>query len=91
MMEERLYSVVLRRVPLCFFLFLYDWCQVLGRCLKMLFNTKDVSQCKAFVQRQCVKILQGKVNLQDLIMAREYRGMATYKPTASVPCLQLTK
>ncbi|XP_065184530.1 uncharacterized protein LOC135815197 [Sycon ciliatum] len=65
--------------------------KVLGRSLKLLFSTRDVSRCKQFIQQQCVKLLQGKVNLQDLIIAKEYRGMATYQPTACVPCLEITR
>jgi DNA polymerase zeta len=41
--------------------------------------------------RQLDKILTGRVSIQDLIFAKEFRGMKGYKPTACVPALELTK
>lgn len=46
---------------------------------------------KDFVQRQFVKILQGKVSIQDYIFAKEYRGVKGYKPGATVPALELAR
>nr|XP_006811588.1 PREDICTED: DNA polymerase zeta catalytic subunit-like [Saccoglossus kowalevskii] len=72
-----------------------DACQavakILERSLKLLFNTKDVSQVKKFVQHQFQKISEGRVGMQDLIFAKEYRGMAGYRPGACVPALEISK
>lgn len=65
--------------------------QILEKSLRLLFETKDVSQVKDFVQRQFVKILQGKVSIQDYIFAKEYRGIKGYKPGATVPALELAR
>ncbi|XP_062857832.1 DNA polymerase zeta catalytic subunit isoform X2 [Trichomycterus rosablanca] len=65
--------------------------KILERSLKLLFETRDISQVKQYVQRQCVKILEGRASLQDLTFAKEYRGSASYKPGACVPALELTR
>lgn len=65
--------------------------KILEKSLRLLFETKDVSQVKDFVQRQFVKILQGKVSIQDYIFAKEYRGIKGYKPGATVPALELAR
>ena len=57
----------------------------------MLFETKDVSKVKLFVQRQFQKILQNRASLQDLTFAKEFRGMGGYRPGALVPAMELTK
>jgi DNA polymerase zeta len=65
--------------------------QILEKSLRLVFETKDVSLVKSYVCRQFAKLLQGRLNIQDLIFAREYRGMSGYKPGACVPALQLTR
>ncbi|ESO87294.1 hypothetical protein LOTGIDRAFT_107156 [Lottia gigantea] len=65
--------------------------KILERCIKILFTSKDISQVKQFVIRQCQKLLEGKVSLQDCVFAKEYRGMAGYKPGACVPALQIAR
>ncbi|OWF40745.1 DNA polymerase zeta catalytic subunit-like [Mizuhopecten yessoensis] len=65
--------------------------KILERTIKMLFTTRDVSQVKKYVQMQCRKLMEGKVSLQDLVFAKEYRGMAGYKPGACVPALEISK
>ncbi|XP_066555014.1 DNA polymerase zeta catalytic subunit [Amia ocellicauda] len=65
--------------------------KILERSIKLLFETRDVSQVKQFVQRQCVKILEGKASMQDLTFAKEYRGSNSYRPGACVPALELTR
>ncbi|XP_055374297.1 DNA polymerase zeta catalytic subunit [Condylostylus longicornis] len=65
--------------------------KILEKSLKILFQTKDVSQVKLYVCRQFTKILQGKANVQDLIFAKEFRGRFGYKPGACVPALELTR
>jgi DNA polymerase zeta len=63
----------------------------LEKSLRILFETKDASLVKRFVQRQFGKISSGKIPLQDLTFAREFRGMSGYRPNACVPALELTK
>ncbi|XP_033156819.1 DNA polymerase zeta catalytic subunit [Drosophila mauritiana] len=65
--------------------------KMLEKVLRILFETQDVSKIKAYVCRQFTKLLSGKANLQDLIFAKEFRGLNGYKPTACVPALELTR
>ncbi|KAH3835832.1 hypothetical protein DPMN_109198 [Dreissena polymorpha] len=65
--------------------------KMLERAIKILFTTKDVSQVKSYVQRQCQKVMEGRVSLQDFVFAKEYRGMPGYKPGACVPALEIAK
>uniref|UniRef100_A0A0A9YUF5 DNA polymerase n=1 Tax=Lygus hesperus TaxID=30085 RepID=A0A0A9YUF5_LYGHE len=65
--------------------------KMLEKSLRILFETYDVSKVKKYVCDQLTKISSSKLNLQDLIFAREYRGMKGYKPTACVPALQLVR
>nr|XP_015209617.1 PREDICTED: LOW QUALITY PROTEIN: DNA polymerase zeta catalytic subunit [Lepisosteus oculatus] len=65
--------------------------KILERSIRLLFDTRDVSQVKQYVQRQCVKILEGKASMQDLTFAKEYRGSGSYRPGACVPALELTR
>ncbi|CAD7014327.1 unnamed protein product [Ceratitis capitata] len=65
--------------------------KMLEKVLRILFETTDVSQIKQYVCRQFSKLLAGRANLQDLIFAKEFRGLKGYKPTACVPALELTR
>lgn len=65
--------------------------QILEKSLRILFETKDVSKVKLFVQRQFQKIMRNKASLQDLTFAKEFRGVSGYKPGAVVPALELTR
>ncbi|XP_053192760.1 DNA polymerase zeta catalytic subunit [Scomber japonicus] len=65
--------------------------KILQRSIKLLFETRDISQVKQFVQRQCVKVLDGRASMQDLTFAKEYRGSSSYRPGACVPALELTR
>ncbi|XP_027030937.2 DNA polymerase zeta catalytic subunit isoform X2 [Tachysurus fulvidraco] len=65
--------------------------KILERSVKLLFETRDISLVKQYVQRQCVKVLEGRASLQDLTFAKEYRGSASYRPGACVPALELTR
>lgn len=65
--------------------------KVLEKSLRILFETKDISKVKDYIQRQFVKLLQGQVSLQDLMFAKEYRGASGYKPGACVPALELAR
>ncbi|XP_040919803.1 DNA polymerase zeta catalytic subunit isoform X2 [Toxotes jaculatrix] len=65
--------------------------KILERSIKLLFETRDISQVKQFVQRQCLKVLDGRASMQDLTFAKEYRGSGSYRPGACVPALELTR
>uniref|UniRef100_A0AAX7TQM8 DNA polymerase zeta catalytic subunit n=1 Tax=Astatotilapia calliptera TaxID=8154 RepID=A0AAX7TQM8_ASTCA len=65
--------------------------KILERSIKLLFETRDISQVKQFVQRQCMKILDGRASMQDLTFAKEYRGSSSYRPGACIPALELTR
>lgn len=64
---------------------------MLEKSLKMLFEDGDVSLVRKYVERQFNKIILGRVSLQDLTFAKEYRGASGYRPGACVPALELAK
>ncbi|OAA60130.1 DNA-directed DNA polymerase, family B, multifunctional domain protein [Cordyceps fumosorosea ARSEF 2679] len=43
------------------------------KALRLLFETADLSQIKAYFQAQCAKIMRGAVSVQDFCFAREVR------------------
>lgn len=55
------------------------------KALRLLFETADLSQIKAYFQKQCNKIMHGSVSVQDFCFAREVK-LGTYSdkgpPTA---------
>lgn len=65
--------------------------KMLEKTLRILFETCDVSKVKEYVCRQFTKILAGRCSIQDLIFAREFRGITGYKEKATVPALTLTR
>jgi DNA polymerase zeta len=65
--------------------------QILEKSLRLVLETKEVSLVKNYVCRQFTKLLQVRVNIQDLIFAREYRGMSGYRPGVCVPALELAR
>uniref|UniRef100_A0A8C7UFH4 DNA polymerase zeta catalytic subunit n=1 Tax=Oncorhynchus mykiss TaxID=8022 RepID=A0A8C7UFH4_ONCMY len=65
--------------------------KILERSIKLLFETRDISLVKQFVQRQCGKVLEAKASMQDLTFAKEYRGSGSYRPGTCVPALELTR
>ncbi|CAB4055014.1 REV3L [Lepeophtheirus salmonis] len=65
--------------------------KILEKSLRILFETKDVTKVRTYVQRQFHKILSGKIPLQDLTFAKEFRGLKGYRPGACVPSLELTR
>ena len=64
---------------------------MLEKSLRILFETKNVSLVKQFVQSQIYKIASGRISLQELTFAREFRGLHGYRPGACVPALELTR
>ena len=65
--------------------------KILEKTLRILFETQDVSKVKDYVCRQFTKLLTGRCNIQDLIFAKEFRGINGYKERACVPALVLTR
>lgn len=55
-----------------------------GKALKILFRTADLSQVKSYFQKQCTKIMQGNVSIQDFCFAREVR-LGTYSERGLPP------
>lgn len=54
------------------------------KALKLLFETADLSQIKEYFQRQCGKIMRGKVSVQDFSFARAVR-LGTYSVNGLPP------
>lgn len=54
------------------------------KALKTLFRTADLSKVKSYFQRQCAKIMQGRVSIQDFCFAREVR-LGTYSERGQLP------
>lgn len=61
------------------------------KSLKILFETYDVSKVKLYVLKKFQNIIEDKSNIQDFVFAKEFRGMNSYKPGASVPSLEIAK
>ncbi|KAF2460555.1 hypothetical protein BDY21DRAFT_280750 [Lineolata rhizophorae] len=54
------------------------------KALKILFRTADLSQVKEYFQRQCMKIMTGRISIQDFLFAREVR-LGTYSDKGPPP------
>ncbi|KAL8921078.1 MAG: hypothetical protein Q9172_004200 [Xanthocarpia lactea] len=54
------------------------------KALKILFRTSDLSQVKKYFQRQCSKIMKGKISIQDFCFAREVK-LGTYSDKGPPP------
>ncbi|KAJ5154574.1 C4-type zinc-finger of DNA polymerase delta [Penicillium coprophilum] len=54
------------------------------KALKTLFRTADLTQVKSYFQRQCAKIMQGRISIQDFCFAREVR-LGTYSERGTLP------
>jgi DNA polymerase zeta len=52
--------------------------------LKILFRTADLSEVKAYFQKQCEKIMKGSVSVQDFCFAREVK-LGTYSDKGPPP------
>merc|ERR1719336_2030392 len=65
--------------------------KILEKTLRILFDTKDLSEVKHYLLNQFRKIHSGLVGMQELTFAREFRGLRGYRPTACVPALELTR
>ncbi|KAI4127173.1 MAG: hypothetical protein LQ338_003350 [Usnochroma carphineum] len=54
------------------------------KALKILFRTADLSEVKKYFQRQCSKIMKGKVSIQDFCFAKEVK-LGTYSDKGPPP------
>jgi len=54
------------------------------KALKILFRSADLSQVKRYFQRQCSKIMKGKVSIQDFCFAKEVK-LGTYSDKGPPP------
>lgn len=54
------------------------------KALRLLFETADLSQIKAYFQQQCEKIMRNKVSVQDFCFAKEVR-LGTYSDKGPPP------
>ena len=54
------------------------------KALKILFRSADLSKVKSYFQRQCMKIMKGKVSIQDFCFAKEVK-LGTYSDKGLPP------
>ena len=54
------------------------------KALKILFRTADLSQVKCYFQRECTKIMKGRVSIQDFCFAKEVK-LGTYSDRGLPP------
>jgi DNA polymerase zeta len=54
------------------------------KALKILFRTADLSQVKSYFQEQCMKIMQGRISIQDFLFAKEVK-LGTYSDRGPPP------
>lgn len=54
------------------------------QALKILFRTADLSLVKSYFQKQCMKIMKGKVSIQDFCFAKEVK-LGTYSEKGPPP------
>ncbi|KAJ9641369.1 DNA polymerase zeta [Coniosporium tulheliwenetii] len=54
------------------------------RCLKLLFRTADLSAVKRYFQKQCAKIMHGRISIQDFLFAKEVK-LGTYSDRGPPP------
>ncbi len=70
-----------------------DGCQVaakiLERSIKVLFEFGDVDKVKDYLIKQLVKLANGKMNLKDFVIAKEYRGREHYDNAKSIAACQV--
>lgn len=58
--------------------------KIIEKSLKVLFDTKDLSQVKHYLQEQFRKIYKNKVSIQDFCFAKEVR-LGSYKSEKTAP------
>ncbi|GME87308.1 unnamed protein product [[Candida] boidinii] len=58
--------------------------KIVEKCIRILFDTNDLSQVRDYVENQFIKIMKGKVSIQDFCFGKEVR-LGTYKSAQSAP------
>ncbi|SCU95819.1 LAMI_0F03928g1_1 [Lachancea mirantina] len=58
--------------------------KIVEKCLRILFDTKDLSLVKAYLQEQFTKIMKGEVSVQDFCFAKEVK-LGSYKSEKTQP------
>jgi DNA polymerase zeta len=70
-----------------------DTCPIVSRILqhslKILFQTRNVTRVRRYVQDECTKMINNHVNLLECVFAKEYRGKNKYHAAAPVPALRI--
>nr|BAK01083.1 predicted protein [Hordeum vulgare subsp. vulgare] len=56
--------------------------KMLERSLRIMFEEQDLVKVKSYVERQWIRILSGKISIQDFVFAKEVR-LGTYSARAS--------
>ncbi|CDW73683.1 dna polymerase zeta subunit [Stylonychia lemnae] len=61
--------------------------KIMDKCLRLLFETKDLTQIKSYLIKQWTKIQNGDVEFKDFIFAKEVR-LGTYRvlPPSAIIC-----
>lgn len=54
------------------------------KALKLLFRSQDLSEVKKYFQKQCHKIMTGRVSIQDFLFAKEVK-LGTYSEKGPAP------
>ncbi|OUM53689.1 hypothetical protein BVG19_g2995 [[Candida] boidinii] len=58
--------------------------KIVEKCIRILFDTNDLSQVRDYVEDQFIKIMKGKVSIQDFCFGKEVR-LGTYKSAQTAP------
>ncbi|ODQ66790.1 hypothetical protein NADFUDRAFT_8577, partial [Nadsonia fulvescens var. elongata DSM 6958] len=58
--------------------------KILEQVLRILFNTTDLSKIKSYLYSQWLKIIKGKVSIQDFCFAKEVK-LGSYKTGGTLP------
>jgi DNA polymerase zeta len=65
---------------------------VFDKCLRLLFDhVGAVAPTEAYVRDQMRRVLGGRVNLQNFVFAREFRGRHAYRHGAHIAALKLAE
>ncbi len=63
--------------------------KILERSCKILFEFKDPNKVKDYVIKQCTKLVNGKINIKECVIAKEYRGRDSYSNAKSIASCQI--
>lgn len=61
--------------------------KIMDKCLRVLFETRDLSNVKEYLCKQWGKIINGDIEFKDFIFAKEVRfGMYRSPPPSAIVC-----